>query len=584
MSRETVRFPYVAIVGAGPVGLTTALRLSSFGVACSILEANPGVQRRGSKALCVQHAALKILDGVGCARPLIEQGRPWSISRTFVRGKELFHTLFTAPEGDHLPPFVNIPQFRTEEVLLDQALKTGMIEVLWSHRITGLEQDDAGVTLWIEGPEGPRAMRFAYVIGCDGIGSEVRRAAGAAWLGHSHLDRFLIMDIRAPINRPHERHFYFDAPSNPGRQIVVHPQPGDLWRFDWQLPPDTDVDEERRSGRLDERVQALTLGAPYEIEWLSSYRFHQRIVDRMRIGRVLLAGDAAHALPPFGARGMNSGIQDADNLAWKLALVVKGRAPSSLLSTYHIERHAAARENLAITEATIRFMVPPTPLHRWARDLLLRLSMERRSLRRFVNSGRMSEPARYADSPIVALHRRRRRALSGLPAAGALVPDLPCKVGGRVMRLRALSRQTFLGVYLCIDPDRAAAFAAAALLRPPAVPFQLYVVPPVGLRMDNLPRGTAALDDHTGALNGKLGADGPIFYLIRPDGYIAERRLQLSGEEVSELVEQAAGVAGVAALPPIPQPLSPDFGGKGRSTAVRRAISLPPQMGGKGRG
>jgi 3-(3-hydroxy-phenyl)propionate hydroxylase len=547
MSRENIQFPCVAVVGAGPVGLTTALRLSSFGVSCAVLEANPSVQRHGSKALCLQHAALTILDEVGCARPLIDEGRPWSVSRTFVRGKELFHTLFTTQGGADTPPFVNIPQFRTEEVLLDRAQRTGKVEVLWSHRITGLEQDDRGVTLRVEAPDGPRSMRFAYVIGCDGIGSEVRRASGAAWLGHTHPDRFLIADIHSPINRPHERHFYFDAPSNPGRQIVVHPQPGDLWRFDWQLPPDTDVNEERRCGRLEERVRALVGGAPYELAWLSSYRFHQRVVDRMRIGRVLLAGDAAHAMPPFGARGMNSGIQDADNLAWKLALVVHGCARPSLLDTYHVERHAAALENLAITEATIRFMVPPTPVHRWARDLLLRLSMEHRGLRRFVNSGRMSEPARYSASPIIERDGRGKRALSGLPSAGTLVPDLPCKLGGRATRLRALGSQSFSGIYLCADPDRAVAFAEAALRRPPAVPFQLYVVPPVGLRIEGLPEGALALEDPLGALNGKLGADSPIFYLIRADGYIAATRLHMSGGEIVALVEQAAGAAAARA-------------------------------------
>ena len=146
--------------------------------------------------------------------------------------------------------------------------------------------------------------------------------------GHSHEDLFLICDIRATLPFPRERRFFFDPPWNPGRQVLVHPQPDDLWRIDWQVPSGTDVEAERASGALDRRIrQVVGRTTPYELAWVTAYRFHQRLAPRFRVGRVLLAGDAAHLMSPFGARGLNSGAADAENLAWKLALVLGGRAP-----------------------------------------------------------------------------------------------------------------------------------------------------------------------------------------------------------------------------------------------------------------
>jgi 3-(3-hydroxy-phenyl)propionate hydroxylase len=218
--------PAIAIVGAGPVGLAAALRLATLGIRCALLEANPDLVKRGSKALCIQHSVLRILDLLGCAGDLLAEGVPWSISRTFVRDQELFHTHFTAPPGDPLPPFLNIPQFRTEQILLDHVRRTGMVTELWQHAVVGVTQDDSRVVIEADTPAGRQSYECEYLIGCDGLRSAVRGALGVDWLGYSHADRFLIVDIRTDVNFPRERRFYFDARSNPGRQIVVHAQPG----------------------------------------------------------------------------------------------------------------------------------------------------------------------------------------------------------------------------------------------------------------------------------------------------------------------------------------------------------------------
>jgi 2-polyprenyl-6-methoxyphenol hydroxylase-like FAD-dependent oxidoreductase len=377
----------VAVVGAGPVGLTLALELAARGVESVVLEAKPALEPIGSRAIVLARHALATFRRLGCAE-IVDRGVVLDRARTYVGERELFTVEFERPRGDELPAFVNLQQTHTERVLLAQ-----VEGVRFGSRTTGLRQDDEGVTLTTEDGE----VEASYVVACDGTRSTVRELLGLGFPGRSYHDRFLIADVRAELPRfaRNERRFFFDPPSNPGRQILVHPQPDGEWRIDWQIPPETDADEERESGALERRIRALAGDAPYELVWLTAYRFHQRLAPRFRVGRVFVAGDAAHEMSVFGARGLNSGVEDATNLAWKLALVLDGSAPDSLLDTYERERRSAARENLRITGATMRFMAPPTPLHRLYRNAVLHGSLRFPALRRFVNSGKLATPAVY---------------------------------------------------------------------------------------------------------------------------------------------------------------------------------------------
>ena len=463
-------FP-VGIVGAGPVGLALAARLASHGVRSVIFEADPELRKQGSKACLIQGDVLEVLDKFGCAEPIAAEGVTWHVARTYVHDLQIRVTVY--PQRIGFGPFVNISQYRIEQVLLAHVEAQPLCEVRWAQAVTGVEQDSDGVT--VRTPAGE--TRCAYLVACDGVRSSLRDLLGVEWTGYSHKDRFLITDIRAKLPLAHERHFHYDPSFNPGRQVVMHPQPDDIWRIDWQLPPDADIDEERRTGAFDARVRAVIGEVPYEVDWLSTYRFHQRVVDRFVVGRVCFAGDAAHALPPYGSRGMNSGIQDADNLAWKLALIVRGEAAPRLLETYHDERHAAARENLAVTEATIRFMVPPTRAKRLARSLLLRLSRPFKAMRGKVNSGRMAEPYVYDDSPIVD---------KGTYALlGHFAPDVHVTVQGRRERIRSLFGHDF-----CV------------------LDFG-----------DEITLDGARIEDD-GALREAYHVNGQLTLLIRPDGHI----------------------------------------------------------------
>ncbi|MGH2603306.1 MAG: FAD-dependent oxidoreductase, partial [Dehalococcoidia bacterium] len=388
----------VAVVGAGPIGLTLALRLAQRGIGVTLLEAQAHPERIGSKAICMQRETLEIWARAGIGEEVAQRGIQWRVGRTYLGTRELFSVTLPGTTDDHFPPFVNISQSEVEELLLDRCLAAG-VDVRLGWRLAGLAQDANGVEAIFETDTGEGRLRVPYLVGADGAHSGVRHALGLEFRGYGFDDQFLICDLRARLPYPAERRFFFDPPWNPGRQVLIHPQPDDVWRIDWQVPPAFDLDAERSDGRLEARVRSVIgPGVELELVWATVYRFSQRVVDRFRVGRVFLAGDAAHLMSPFGARGLNSGAADAENLAWKLALVLDGVAPATLLETYDVERRAAALENLAVTDATMRFMVPHGPWRRAWRNLVLRLSPRSGWFRARVNSGRLSQPAAYAAS------------------------------------------------------------------------------------------------------------------------------------------------------------------------------------------
>ena len=529
----------VAVVGAGPVGMTLAGRLAQHGVSVILLEREPRHTGEGSKAICMQRETLEIWARLGVGEAVARRGVQWNLGRTYFRGRELFQTRLPAREGDHFPPFVNINQTEVEELLLKRLGDLPEVDLRWGHTLTSLAQDSDGVTVRCQAGTKTAAeavnLRVSYVIGTDGAHSTVRHLLGMGFPGHSHRDLFLICDIRARLAFPHERRFYFDPPWNPGRQVLIHPQPDDTWRIDWQVPGETDLDVERASGGLDRRIRAVIgQSTPYELAWVTAYRFHQRLVDRYRVGRVLLAGDAAHLLSPFGARGLNSGAADAENLAWKLPLVLNGSAPDRLLESYHLERRAAGLENQARTDATMRFMVPRGPMRRLARNAILSGSLRIRRLRRLVNSGRLAEPFAYLDSPVVTPAARDRR----VPPPGEVAPDARCSVVGSearstdraVTRLRDLFGERFVALLILAGPEAAAAAAIRASRLAWPAPCQIAVVGASGAL-----KGVTVLLDPRGDLRRSYGGAGPCAFLIRPDGHIGAIQALVDDDAVAAL-------------------------------------------------
>jgi 3-(3-hydroxy-phenyl)propionate hydroxylase len=521
----------VGIVGAGPVGLALAARLATMGIDSVLLDKAPHLLRKGSKACLIQGDVLEILDKVGCASRIAYEGIHWRIAHTYIKDVEMITQQF--PERVGFGQFVNISQYRIEQELLKFLSAHPHADIRWSHEVTGVEQHQDAATLTVATPDGEQRLSFDYVVACDGVHSKLRALTNVAFTGYTHGDRFLITDIRANIARSKERHFFFDSHYNPGRQLVMHPQPDNIWRIDWQLAPDTDIEQEKRNGKLDARIRRVIGDIPYQIEWLSTYRFNQRVVERFRLGRIFFAGDAAHSLPPYGSRGMNSGIQDADNLAWKLAYVLNGHAGDKLLDSYHAERYPAALENLRVTEATMKFMVPPTRFLRIQRSLIFKLAVPFKSMRRLVDHGKMAEPFSYRESSLID-------ASADSPLLGQFAPDAKIYIDGEKSRLRKLFGDAFVCLFFG-TPNEARQFAALTRDLTPPVPLRFVAAFPQGAQAGLCAPHikVATYDDILFFRNFYSGKAS--WYLVRPDGHIASRQSLPAAAELKEILAHCAG-------------------------------------------
>ncbi|MBO0764836.1 MAG: FAD-dependent monooxygenase, partial [Hyphomicrobiaceae bacterium] len=390
----------VVIVGGGPVGLVGALGLARRGHRVVVIDRRRTLSE-GSRAICWSKRTLEIADRLGLAEPLVERGVTWQRGRVFFGEREVY-AFDLLPEVDHRwPAFINLQQYLFEACCIAAASRDGGIDLRWCEQVSGIEKTADGMLIEVETPEGRYPILADWVIAADGAHSTLRALMGLGFEGRSFQDQFLICDIKMKAERPTERWFWFDPPFNRGYSALLHKQAEDVWRLDFQVGDQADRDEEVKPENAARRVRAM-LGAETEFgfEWISLYRFHSRRMARFRHGRVLFAGDAAHQMSPFGARGGNSGIEDADNLIWKLDLVLRGLAPDALLETYDSERTRAADENLRITSRTADFISPKGEVSRAFRDATLALAESEPFARRLINSGRLSTPACYGGSPL----------------------------------------------------------------------------------------------------------------------------------------------------------------------------------------
>ena len=412
-----VRRP-VVIVGAGPVGLALAIDLAQRDVPVVVLDDDRRLST-GSRAICFAKRTLEIFDRLGCGDRMVAKGVSWNVGKVFLRDEQVYRFDLLPDTGHERPAFINLQQYYVEGYLAERALELPLIDLRWDNEVVDTQPHDDHVTLTINTPDGGYRLEAEHVVACDGSRSALRRHLGLESKGRTFRDRFLIADVRMTHDAPAERWFWFDPAFHPNQSVLLHRQPDNVWRIDFQLGWDADPDEERKPENILPRVKALLAhsamkDAEFTLEWASVYTFSCQRMERFRHGRVLFAGDAAHGVSPFGARGANSGVQDADNLGWKLAAVQRGQAPDALLDTYAREREAAADENIRHSTRATDFITPKSAASRLFRDAVLSLARTQPFARTLVNSGRLSTPTTLHGSPL--------NTPDSQPFAGAMVP------------------------------------------------------------------------------------------------------------------------------------------------------------------
>ncbi len=422
----------VVIVGAGPVGLAMAIDLSNYGVASVVLDDNDMVSV-GSRAICWSKRSLEILDRLGVGDRCVDKGVTWKVGRTFHGEREVFSFDLLPEGGEKMPAFVNLQQYYLEEFLIQRAQNSPLIDLRFLNRVVSVADKRDFVGLKIQTPDGEYTLQADYLIACDGANSPVRHMLGLDFEGELFEERFLIADIEMKAEFPSERWFWFEPSFHNGQSALLHKQPDNIYRIDLQLGWAADPEAEKKPEKVIPRIERVVGHSDFRLDWVSVYAFQCRRLRNFVHGRVVFAGDSAHVVSPFGARGGNGGLQDVDGLGWRLAAVLQGRATRDLLGGYDRERVQGAEENIVNSTRTTRFMTPAEGAERIYRDQVLKLAAKTPFARGWVNSGRLSRPCRYdnagPDDPT----------LPSLSSPGSVAPDAPTgdgwllnALGGRV--------------------------------------------------------------------------------------------------------------------------------------------------------
>lgn len=508
----------VVVVGAGPVGLSFAIDLAQRGLPVVLLDDADRIGE-GSRAICFSKRSLEVWDRLGVARHMVDKGVVWKVGKIF-RGKELLYAFDLLPEDGHkMPAFINLQQYYAESYLVDRVQELPGIDLRWRNKVTGLEQRNDHAVLTVETPEGPYRLRAEYVVACDGARSSLRGMVGAEFAGEVFEDQFLIADVKMTAEFPTERWFWFDPPFHSGQSALLHRQPDDVWRIDLQLGPDADPAIERLPENVRPRVERMLGHGDFRFEWISVYKFQCRRMQRFLHGRVVFAGDSAHQVSPFGARGANSGLEDGENLAWKLAMVLRGEAPGALLASYEIERGLAADENIRASTRSTDFIAPHSKQERRLRQAVLSLAKEADFAKRMVNGGRLSVPSVY-DTPLSSPDIDKWTAG---PRPGASMPDAPLsRANGEPIYLTDAFKSAGGGFVLLESANGAVSDAPRGVGR---------------IRIGK----EAPLNDATGLFSARYDATSGSAYLLRPDGYVAARFKHPTPGAIDQAIARASG-------------------------------------------
>ncbi|MCX7265767.1 MAG: FAD-dependent oxidoreductase [Burkholderiales bacterium] len=512
ISGQVIRHP-VVIIGAGPIGMTQALDLAERGIASVILDDNNTVSI-GSRAVCYAKRPLEIWDRLGLGEDYAKRGIQWQVGKVFF-GDALAYSFDLLPEADHkMPAMINLQQYYLEERLVQACEASQLVDLRWKHKLLALQLHDDHTAMTVETPDGIFKMKAQWVVAADGANSDTRRMMGADFTGQFFQDRFLIADVVMKAHFPTERWFWFDPPFHRNQSVLLHKECDNVWRIDFQLGWDADPEEEKKPEKVIPRIQAM-LGphVEFELEWVSVYQFACRRIDQFRHGRVFFAGDAAHQVSPFGARGANTGVQDCDNLSWKIQAVLQGDAPEALLDTYHEERAFAADDNIGHSTRATDFITPKSRSSLRLRNAVLELARTEPFARPLVNSGRLSTPTPYIHS---SLNTPDAHAFQGKMLPGTNCADAPVLCEGQATWLLNLLGKGFNLLSFGPAQDVSVGQVCARVLE-------------VG----------KDLIDAQGILQERYDGQAGTVYLIRPDQHVAARWRKFDPAQVQAALRRA---------------------------------------------
>ena len=531
----------VIVVGAGPIGLATALDLARYGVACVLLEAEQQVSE-GSRAIAFTRRSLEILQQVGVGERIAAQGLPWRHGNSYYRGRRVYRMELPYEEDDRFAPLTNLQQQYVEEYLVDQVAEQPLVDLRWGHKVVSVTNEAKGVSLRVDTPHGEYELKGQWLVACDGARSPIRQHLGLRMEGASYEGRFVIADIRCDLDLPTERLAFFDPSWNTGNTVLMHREPHGLWRVDYQLPPGESPEEALSNESLKTRIDAQLAmigkaGTSWELDWCSVYSARAMTLLDYLHDRVIFAGDAAHMLPIFGVRGANTGWQDGHNLAWKLALHLRGQAGPALLGSYSYERVKAAFEIIDEASKSVRFMTPPTPGFRLLRDAVLSLALTQDYVRPLLN-WRTSRPHEYTDSPLNCADDDNALFSEG-PGHGAQIRNVLLGPGEYLMD--RLGAAFYLLLFANELPSNIA--TACDALREQGVPIATVLLT-TGGRAPESAMPALVIDDSAGRARRRFGIlRGGGAYLVRPDQHVCARWLTLDGGRLTRAMRTALGHA-----------------------------------------
>jgi len=527
----------VIIGGAGPVGLAAALALAREGVASVVLDRKNTVND-GSRAICVSRYSFENLQQLGAVAPFLDKALGWTDGRCYYRDQLIYRLRMTHSEDERFLPMYNIQQQYIEQYLIDRAADfPDLIDLRWQTEVRAVDQDGQGVAVTVATPEGTYTLRGRYLLAADGARSAIRELLGLRLQGDNLPGNYVIADVRMQHDFPTERRSFFESSANPAATVLVHRQPDDIWRVDWQVQPGEDPAEAVAEDRVRERVQAILdmIGhrGDWELEWWSIYTANTLCLDDYRQGRVFFIGDSGHIVPIFGVRGLNNGLADAMNISWKLARVLRGRAPDALLDSYSPERRGATLDVFRNAGKSSRFMTPPTRGYALLRKAVLELALSEDFTRPFADP-RQVAPYTYGESPLTTPDADSAGFSSG-PAPGAALPN--CRLGADDFLLDHLGPGFTLLYFAAggdLPPDLERAWDSLNEMDPGCRLLRV-------VRDRQCAEGPETLVDNSGAVHRAYdGADGTA-YLVRPDRHVAARWKTVDGGRLLAAMRRALG-------------------------------------------